>query len=57
MQDKLGRKIMNKFVGLRAKTNSYLMDDGNENKKAKGTKCVIKRKLEFENSKNCLEAT
>ena len=40
MQDKLGGKIMNKFVGLRAKTNSYLMGDGNENKKAKGTKSV-----------------
>ena len=26
-------------------------------KKQKGTKCVIKRKLEFENYKNCLEAT
>ena len=34
------------------------MDDGSENKKAKGTiKCVIKRKLKFENYKNCLEAT
>ena len=33
------------------------MDDGSENKKAKGTKmCVIKRKLKFENYKNCLEA-
>ena len=29
-----------------------------EDEKAKGTKnCVIKRKLEFENYKNCLEAT
>ena len=36
---------MAKFVGLRAKTYSYLIDDGNEDKKAKGTtKCVIKRK-------------
>ena len=44
MQDKLGRKIMNKFVGLRAKTNSYLMDDGNENKKAKRHEVCHKKK-------------
>ena len=58
MKDELGRKIMTKLVGLRAKTYSYLIDDGSEDKKAKDTKkCVIKRKLEFENYKNCLEAT
>ena len=28
MEDKLGAKIMVKFVGLRAKTYSYLIDDG-----------------------------
>ena len=50
MKDKLGGKIMTKFVGLRAKTYSYLIDDASEDKKAKGTKkCVIKRKLKFEN--------
>ena len=33
------------------------MDDGGEDKKAKGTKkCVVKRKLKFESNKNCLEA-
>ena len=49
---------MIKFVGLRAKTYSYLIDDGSEDKKAKGTKnCVIRRKPKFENYKNCLEAT
>ena len=49
---------MTKFVGLRAKTYSYLRDDGNEDKKAKGTKMrVIKRKRKFENYKNCSEAT
>ena len=49
---------MKEFVGLRAKTYSYLKDNNNEDKKAKGTKkCVIKRKLKFENYKNCLEAT
>ena len=49
MKDQLGGKIMPKFVGLRAKTYSYLIDEGSEDKKAKGTiKCVIERKLKFE---------
>ena len=58
MKDELGEKIMTKFVGLVAKTYSYLIDDGDEDKKAKGTKkCVIKRKVKFEKYKNYLEAT
>ena len=58
VKDKLGGKIMIEFVGFRAKTYSFLIDDGSEDKKAKGTKkCVIKRKLKFEDYKNCLEAT
>ena len=58
MNDELGRKIMIKFVGLRTDIYSYLIDDGSEDKKAKGTKkYVIKRKLKFENYKNCLETT
>ena len=58
MKDELGGKTMIKFDGLRAKTYSYLIDDGSEDKKAKDTgKCVIKRKLKFENYKSCLEAT
>ena len=45
MKDELGRKIMTKFVGLRANSCNYLIDDGSEEKKAKGTKKrVIKRK-------------
>ena len=44
MKDELGGKIMTKFVGLKEKTYSYLIDDGSEDKKAKGTKkCVIKK--------------
>ena len=55
MRDELGGKILTKFIGLRAKSYSYLID---EDKKAKGTKkCVVKRKHKFENYKNCLEAT
>ena len=58
MKDELGGKIMAKFVGLRAKTYSYLRDDGSEDKKPQGTKkCVIQRKIKFENYKNSLEAT
>ena len=35
---------MKEFVGLRAKTYAYLMDDNSEHKKAKETKkSVIKR--------------
>ena len=58
MKDELGGKIMTEFVVLRAKTYSYLIDDGSKDKEAKGTKkCVIKRKLKFENYKNCLECS
>ena len=58
IKDELGGKTMIEFVGLRAKTYSYLIDDDSEGKKAKGTKkFVIKGKLKFENYKNCLEAT
>ena len=46
---------MTKFVGLRAKTYAYLMDDDSEHKKAKGTKkCVIKREIMPKNYKDCL---
>ena len=38
MKDKLSRKIMTKFVGLRPKTFSYLTNDGCYDKKAKTTK-------------------
>ena len=31
---------MAKFVGLRVKTYSYLIDDGSKDKKAKGSKSV-----------------
>ena len=58
MKDELGGKIMTKFFGLRAKTYSYLIDDGSEDKKAKNTKkCVMKRILKFENYKNWLKTT
>ena len=46
---------MTEVVALRPKTYAYLMDDGSDHKKAKGTKkCVIKQKLMFQNYKDCL---
>ena len=48
---------MKEFIGLRVKTFSYLKDNNDEDRKAKGTKeCVVKRKLKFEDYKNCLES-
>ena len=40
MKNELGRKITTKFVGLRAKTYSYLTDDGREDKRQKVQKNV-----------------
>ena len=58
MKEKLGAKIMTKFVGLRAKPYSYVTDYSSKDKKIKTTKkCIIKRRLKFENFKNCLETT
>ena len=58
MKDELGGRIITKFIGLRAKSYSYLIDDGSEDKKSKcRKKGIIKRKLKFDNYKNCLEAT
>ena len=49
MKDELGGNILKQFPGLREKAYSYLIDDGSENKKAKGTKkCAIKRKLKLD---------
>ena len=46
---------MTEFVDLIPKTYSYLTDDCEENKKAKGTKkCVIKRRLKFSDYKDSL---
>ena len=55
MKDELGGKIITEFVTLRPKTYLYLINDCKENKKAKGTKkCVIKRMIKFNYYKNCL---
>ena len=38
MKDELGEKIMKQFLRLRAKTYSYLLVNGSEDKKVKCTK-------------------
>ena len=58
IKDELGGKIMKEFVGIRAKTYSYLKDNNEDKKKSEGTKkCVIKRKFKFKDYKSCLGAT
>ena len=58
MKDELRGQIMKKIVGLRLKTYSYLKDNNGQGKKAKLAKIyVIKKKLKFEDYKNCLKAS
>ena len=55
MKDELSGKIITEFVILRPKTYSYLTEDGKEDKKAKGTKeCVIKKMIKFNDYNKCL---
>ena len=55
IKDELGGRIIREFVALRPKTYSYLTDDCKEDKKAKGAKkCVIKRMIKFDDYKKCL---
>ena len=54
-KDELGGEVITEFVTLRPKTYSYLADDSKEDKKAKGTKkCVIKKMIKFNDYKKCL---
>ena len=55
MKEELGGKIIMEFVTLRPKTYLFLTDDGKDDKKAKGTKkCVIKKMIKFNDYKKCL---
>ena len=55
MKDELGGKIITEFGTLRPKTYSFVTDDGKEDKKAKGTKkCIIKKMIKFNDYKKCL---
>ena len=44
MKDELGGNIMKEFTELRAKTYSYLIDGGSEDKKGKVQKNCLKKK-------------
>ena len=54
-KDEAAGRIMEEFVGLRAKLYSYKMLEGKESKKCKGVKIsVVKKSIMHENYKNCL---
>ena len=54
-KDEAGGKIIDEFVGLRAKLYSYKMLEGKESKKCKGVKkSVVKESITHEDCKNCL---
>ena len=55
MKDELGGKIITEFATFRLKTYSFLTDDGKEDKKAKGTKkCITKKMMKFNDYNKCL---
>ena len=54
-KDEAGGKVIDKFVGLRAKLYSYKMLEGEESKKCKGVKkSVVKKSITHEDYKKCL---
>ena len=57
-EDELGGKMMKEIVGLKAKIYSYFKDKilKIKTEKQKAPYVVIKRKLKFQDYKNCLEA-
>ena len=56
MKDELGGKIMTEFVALRPKMYAYKKFDGKVEKRCKGTKkCVVKKRISFDDFKNCYE--
>ena len=57
MEDYVGGTLMTKPAALTPKKHRYLIDDGIENKKAKGTKnCIIKWQLKVKDFKSCKKA-
>ena len=54
-EDEAGGKVINEFVGLRAKLYSYKMLVGEESKKCKGIKkSMVKKSIAHEDCKKCL---
>ena len=57
IKDDIGGQNMEEFIGLRAKTYIYLKDNSDEDKKQRAQKGYVnKRKLKYQDHKNCLEA-
>ena len=55
MKDEAAGRIIEEFVGLRAKLYSYKMYEGKEEKKCKGVKkIVVKKKISHQDYKDCL---
>ena len=55
MKDEAGGRIIEEFVGLRAKLYSYRMCEGKEEKKCKGIKkSVVRKDISHEDYKECL---
>ena len=54
MKDELGGEIITEFITLRPKTYSYLNDNDKEDKKSKGTKKCLIKKIKFNDYKKCL---
>ena len=54
-KDEAGGKVIDEFVGFRAKLYSHKMLEGEESKKCKGVKkSVVKKSLTHEDYKKCL---
>ena len=54
-KDEAGGKVIDEFVGLRAKLYSYKMLEDEESKKCKGVKkSVVKKSITHEDDKKCL---
>ena len=54
-KDEVGGKVIDEFVGLRAKLYSFKMFEGEEIKKCKGVKkSMVKKSIIHENYKECL---
>ena len=55
MKDEAGGRIIEEFIGLRAKLYSYRMFEGKEEKKCKGIKkSVVRKDISHEDYKACL---
>lgn len=56
MKDENNGLIMSEFIGLRSKMYATRLETGELTKKAKGVKkCVISKKITFEDFINCIE--